>query len=164
MHIIPIWSKDEYTNLAYTAEYFRDKTQLDSWEAAGHHLSSTTISISPVVTHTKFTKFIESQFPQLTHIGICFHLLEPGHYLPLHKDAYGFYTSKYNVTDINHIHRYIMFLEDSQPGHLLTIGDNTYSSWSAGAVYGFTGATPHSASNLGMTPRYTLQITGIVNE
>lgn len=164
MHIIPNWTKSEYTNLEYTEEYFRDIEQLNSWKSAGHHLPNTTIFISPVVTTTQFTKFIKSQFPQLIHIGICFHLLPPGHYLPLHIDAYGFYTKKYNITDINKIHRYIMFLEDSQPGHLLSIGNNTYSSWLAGNVYGFAGATPHSATNLGMTSRYTLQITGIINE
>ena len=164
MHIIPNWAKSEYADLEYTEEYFRDTKQLDSWKSVGHHLPSTTIFISPVVTPTQFTKFIESQFPRLTNMGICFHLLPPGHYLPLHTDAYGFYTKKYNITNIDKIHRYIMFLEDSQPGHLLSIGNNTYSSWSAGQVYGFAGATVHGATNLGMTHRYTLQITGIVNE
>jgi len=47
---------------------------------------------------------------------------------------------------------------------LLSIGNNTYSSWSAGDAYGFTGATIHGATNIGMTPRYTLQITGIGRE
>jgi len=164
MHITPFWTTDEYVTLDYTAEYFRDPTQLDRWKAVGHHLPSTTISISPVTTSTKFSKEIETHFDHLTHVGICHHLLEPGHYLPVHEDAFGFYTNKYGITDINRIHRYIIFLEDSQPGHLLTIGDTTYSQWSAGDVQSFSGATQHSAINLGMTPRYTLQITGIVNE
>ena len=164
MHINPFWSKKDYTELKYTAEFFRDPTQLKEWEAAGHYLPSTTISISPVIKPTKFSKEIEAHFGHLKYIGICHHLLTPGNYLPLHKDAYGFYTNKYGITDIDKIYRYIMFLEDSQPGHLLTIGNTVYSEWKAGDVKSFTGATSHSATNLGMTPRYTLQITGVIDE
>ena len=164
MHITPFWSTEDYAKLHYTAEYFRDSSQLDEWKIAGHHLPNTTIGIFPVTSPTEFSTKIESYFGHLHHIGICFHLLLPGHYLPLHSDAYGFYTKKYGITDINKIHRYIMFLEDSQPGHLLTVGDTIYSQWCAGDVKSFSGAMPHSAINLGMTPRYTLQITGIVNE
>jgi hypothetical protein len=164
MHITPFWTTDEYYNLHYTSEYFRDINQLDEWKIAGHHLPSTTIAICPVTSPTEFSTKIESYFNHLHHIGICFHLLLPGHYLPLHRDAYGFYTKKYEITNIDKIHRYIMFLEDSQPGHFLIVGDTVHSKWNAGDVQSFSGATAHSAINLGMTPRYTLQITGIVNE
>jgi len=78
----------------------------------------------------------------------------------MHSDKYGFYSSKYNITNLNLIKRHIVFLEDCDPGHMLIVKDQVYANWKSGDVVSWQGTDMHSAINLGVTDRYTLQITG----
>lgn len=151
----------DFKNLSYELELFRDPAQLQSWIDAGHNADNTKIGIHQVVDTSKYIGII-NQFPSLNNIGICFHVLTPGNYLPQHQDKYNFYIKKFNISDINNIQRTVVFLEDSKPGHLLVVDDKVYSSWKAGESVSWRGATPHSAINLGIEARYTLQITGVV--
>ena len=59
--------------------------------------------------------------------------------------------------------RITIMLEDWQPGHYAEYRDQAYVNWRAGSVIEWTYDTPHMAANLGLTPRYTLQITGHVS-
>ena len=56
--------------------------------------------------------------------------------------------------------RIIVFLEDWQSGHYLEINGEPIIEWSAGDWVGWNYDTPHLAANIGMTDRYTMQITG----
>lgn len=163
MYIDPFWS-DFYKSLDYTTETFRDQETIKTWYAAGHLPEKTTIDWYPILEDNDFSNQIQSYFPKLSHIGICFHRLVPGNYLPMHSDKYGFYSKKYNVTDLDTIKRYIIFVEDSAPGHMLVVDDIVYNNWKKGDVVGWKGTTPHSAINLGMIDRYTLTVTGISND
>jgi len=51
-------------------------------------------------------------------------------------------------------------LETLQPGHYLDCMGRAFVDWRAGDVVEWTYDTPHTAANIGMTPRYTLQVTG----
>ena len=148
-----------YKNLDYEERYFLDSDQTSSWAAVGHHLPVTTIFVNQSFSIDKYPH-IKKHFEDLNNIGVCFHKLTPGHYLPTHIDRYGFYKKKHNIKDSNNIHRYVIFLEDWKDGHLLTVGNTVYSNWKAGDCVGWVGETPHSAINLGLEDRYTLQITG----
>ena len=57
-----------------------------------------------------------------------------------------------------------MYLEDWQPGHYAEYNGQAFVNWCAGAVVEWSYDTPHMAANLGPTPRYTLQITGHVDD
>lgn len=160
MNITPYW-KDYHRKLNYTAEQFRDPEQVEQWKAVGHNLSNMTIDLCQDAHDSWLVDPIEDYFTNLKHIGIAFHCLRPGHYLPMHSDKYGFYAKKYNVTDLNLIKRYIIFLEDSAPGHMLVINNKAYTEWKAGDIKHWQGTEPHSAINLGIVNRYTLQVTGI---
>lgn len=154
-------SKINYKDFSYQFELFRDPIQLQTWIDVGHNIDNTKIGIYQIKDLSNYD-FIFEQFSHLKNIGICFHVLTPGNYLPNHQDKYKFYMKKFNITDVNTIQRSVVFLENSQPGHLLTVNDRVYSSWSAGEIVSWYGETPHSAINLGITPRYTMQITGIL--
>lgn len=160
MRIEPFWNAD-YKNLNYSLDYFRDQTQVDFWKDKGHNIENTSMAVYPVKENNDFTNTISSFFPNLNYIGFCFHRLDPGHYLPTHEDRYGFYAKKHNIIDLDQIKRYIIFLEKGYDGHLLIVNNKVYSNWDAGDIVGWKGTTPHSAINLGMKERYTLQITGI---
>jgi len=159
-HITPFWD-DYYLNLDYTVESFRDSEQVSRWKQSGHNLNNLTIDLYQNATDNSITLKIKEHFPDLRDIGISFHRLRPGHFLPMHVDRYKFYASRHNITDLNQIKRYVVFLEDSKLGHMLVVNDTVYSKWKAGDVQGWNGETPHSAINVGMEDRYTLQVTGI---
>lgn len=160
MKITPFW-KNEYKNFKYIKEYFKDSRQLEKWISLGHNKDCISMEIYQVKNSHNFFKPIKNSFPNLKNIGLCFHKLTPGHYLPLHSDKYEFYSKTNNIKDLNQIKRYIIFLENSYPGHLLIIGTQVISKWKAGDIVGWKGEEPHSALNFGLVDRYTLQVTGI---
>jgi hypothetical protein len=163
MYVEPFWD-NFYTSLDYTTETFRDQATIATWYAAGHLPEKTTIDWYPMLDDNDFSQKIKDLLPNLNHISICFHRLVPGNYLPMHSDKYGFYSKKYNVTDLNDIKRYIIFLDDCSSGHMLVVKDTVYSNWKKGDIVGWQGTDLHSAINLGMTNRYTLTVTGISND
>ena len=150
---------DFYKNVTYEQSYFRDEDQVLKWKSAGHTIENTIIHINQTAGIDYALK-LSQYFPELTNIEIGLHKIVPGHYLPLHRDKYSFYRKKYNISNINNVVRYVVFLEDSKPGHYLVVNDTVYSSWKAGDAVGWIGDTIHSAINLGSEDRYTLQITG----
>jgi hypothetical protein len=65
------------------------------------------------------------------------------------------------IRDREHtIRRAIVLLEDWKPGHYFEIMDIPVVNWTAGTVIQWEYDTPHMAANIGLEPRYTLQITG----
>jgi hypothetical protein len=54
-----------------------------------------------------------------------------------------------------------VFLEDWQNGHYLELNGHPIVQWRAGDWVQWRDDLPHIAANVGKTPRYTLQITGI---
>ena len=160
MSIKPFWY-NYYKKILYTEEYFKDQEQVSSWKKTGHNIDNTTIHTHPIIDDNDIINIISEYFPNLKHLGVCFHKLIPGHYLPAHIDKYGFYSEKFGVSDLTRIKRFVIFAENWHPGHFLTVNDTMYSNWQAGDVVGWTGTTVHSAINVGITDRYTIQITGI---
>lgn len=154
------WSVDQHRNLPYSKQTHRDALQLDAWEAMGYHRDSITMFICQLPDPDVWFSYVANHFTFLSELKFAFHRLTPGHYLPTHSDSYGFYKKQQAIDSPDQIMRYIVFLEDWQEGHLLTVGDHVYSKWIAGDCVGWKGETPHAAINLGTTDRYTLQITG----
>ncbi len=87
--------------------------------------------------------------------------MSPGNVLPLHKDKYKIFMNQNNIKDINSVYRFIIFLEDSKPGHFMQIGNKIFSQWQSGDYVKWQGQTLHAAYNLGSEDRYTLQVTCI---
>jgi hypothetical protein len=53
-----------------------------------------------------------------------------------------------------------VFLEDWKPGHYAEYNSTAKIDWQAGDVVEWCYDAPHMAANMGLEPRYTLQITG----
>ena len=100
----------------------------------------------------------------LTSVFYCVHCLTPGNFLPRHSDTFEYYAKANNVVDINRIVRIIIFLDDAEPGQFLHVDNEYYTDYKKGDVAYWTGGTPHLAANLSTVNRYTMQITGILNE
>lgn len=160
--VIPILWGHRHRELCYTASEFQDSNQQANWIESGHQLSVLTIDVSPLTEPLPWMRYLSDYFADLQDISYCFSRFRPGTYFPMHFDRYGFYSHQHNVTDLSRIRRYILFLEDAVPGHLLQIGKQMYHDWPAGLCVGWQNDQTHMAANLALSDRYTLQITGTV--
>ena len=153
-----IWTRDDFVNLKYISKggygrepflSYKDKIYKQMINNDVYHLPNPMPSFVDTVLKN-FDYTIKSAALNKT---------PPGNILPLHKDNYKIFMEKNNLTDPNLITRFIIFLEDSKPGHLMQIKDVVYSRWQAGDVVEWSGETLHAAYNLGNEDRYTLQVT-----
>ena len=96
-------------------------------------------------------------------IGTSYYRMDTGTVLPTHRDLYAKYVKLHNLQrQEKRIRRAVVFLEDWMPGHYSEIDGSGFVNWEAGTVLEWEYDTPHAAANIGIEPRYTLQITGWV--
>ena len=158
-HTVPMWS-GQYKDLSYINEPFNDKKSLKEWRDLGY-------------TQTKFTgdmydmrqeepQWIESMKEVLPwkYFSWSIYRMNPGSCLPEHGDTYARFRELYNYD--GDIHRAIVYMEGWQSGHVSEIEKQPLIKWHAGDYVVWKNDTLHLAANVGKTPRYTLQITGVV--
>lgn len=157
--IQPCWQN--HRDLAYVNEPFNDKQSLDLWRNLGY-------------TQTKFTgdmydmrnpepawmSPLRQYFPW-QHFSWSVYRMTPGCVLPNHADTYARFREIHCIEDPDSIHRAVIFLEDWQSGHYFEIDGSPLTDWLAGDTVIWRNDVQHLAANMGMTDRYTLQITGI---
>ena len=164
--LYPFWD-DEYKSLDYITEAFNDSVQLQTWLDQGYSNKFTGAMCdmrSPQPTWNR--RFIEI-FEGLgwRDVGTSYYRMDSGTVLPTHSDLYLKYIELFDLQGREHtIRRAVVFLEDWQPGHYAEYLDRAFVNWRAGAIVEWTYDTPHMAANLGLAPRYTLQITGHVDD
>lgn len=81
--------------------------------------------------------------------------------MPTHVDHFETYCRLFSV-DRSRVYRVIVFLKDWFPGHYFEISGKGIVNWKKGDWVMWSNEEPHAASNIGIEPRYTLQITGHV--
>lgn len=158
------WNQ-EYQDLDYVNEQFNDAEQLARWREQGYAGRFTgdmcdMRQIQPA-WNEMFLDFFSKRGWQ--DIGTSYYRMTAGTVLPTHRDLYSRYVDLYKLQGQEHtIRRAIIFLEDWQPGHYAEYEDQPLVSWTAGTVIEWAYDAPHMAANLGLAPRYTLQVTGHV--
>jgi hypothetical protein len=162
----PFWD-NSYVHLDYVNETFNDLHQLMVWRGQGYANRFTgdmcDMRNAQPTWNLRFLEIFAGKGWQ--DIGTSYYRMTAGTVLPTHQDRYLKYISLYDLHGREHaIRRAIVFLEDWQPGHYAEYEDRSFVNWRAGAVVEWTYDTPHMAANLGPTPRYTLQITGHVDD
>jgi len=161
-HIDPWWFT--HRDLYYVNEPFNDPVSLAKWRELGY-------------TQTRFTGDMydmRRREPEWVtpfrdhflwnHFSWSVYRMGPGCVLPNHSDTFARFRNLYKIHDPQTIYRAVVFLEDWASGHYFEIDGNPVVKWRAGDVVAWRFDTPHLAANMGETARYTLQITGIVNE
>lgn len=163
-NIAPFWD-DEYKTLDYKKEKFNDTGTQIIWEDAGFrgpfggHMCD--MRYPQPSWNSKFVDFFSSLGWQ--DIGTSYYRMDPGSSLPWHVDTYQRYVELYRLQGKeNTIRRAVVFLEPWQSGHYAECDNVPYTNWIAGFTITWVWDTPHIAANMGMTSRYTLQITGHV--
>jgi len=164
--LYPFWD-DSYKTLKYINETFNDTALAQQWVEQGYSNRFTGDMCdmrSPQPScNQRFLDIFAGQ--GWKDVGTSYYRMNTGTVLPTHGDLYLKYIELFNLKGQEHtIRRAIVFLEDWQPGHYAEYMDQAYVNWRAGSVIEWTYDTPHMAANLGLTPRYTLQITGHVDD
>ena len=163
-NIAPFWD-DEYKNLYYIKEKFNDPVTQIAWEDAGFRgpFGGWMCDMrQPQPTWNK--KFIDF-FTILgwQNIGTSYYRMDPGSSLPEHIDTYKKYIELFDLRGKeNTIRRAVVFLEPWQSGHYAECDSVPYTNWIAGFTILWNWNAPHMAANMGLKPRYTLQVTGHV--
>jgi hypothetical protein len=94
-------------------------------------------------------------------IGTSYYRMATGTILPTHGELYLRYIDLFKLQGQEHkIRRAIVFLENWKSGHYFEGLGNPTVNWRAGDVIEWNYDAPHLAANLGLDPRFTLQITG----
>lgn len=163
--LYPFWDS-EYKTLDYVNEEFNDSKLLNLWLSLGYANQFTGDMCdmrSPQPTWNQ--RFIEIfAGMEWKDIGTSYYRMATGTILPTHGDLYLKYIDLFDLKGREHtIRRAIVFLEDWKSGHCLEIIGRPITDWKAGTVIEWPYDTPHMAANIGLEPRYTLQITGHVD-
>ena len=153
---------DQFKHLVYTNEEFNDTENLKFWTDSGYTNKFTgdmcdMRGLQPSWNYRFVDIFTGKGWKD---IGTSYYRMSTGTVLPTHGDIQLFNLQGREST----IKRAIIFLEDWQPGHYAEYTDIPFVDWRAGAAIEWAYDTPHMAANLGFAPRYTLQITGHVDD
>lgn len=162
---IPKFWDDEYTKLTYINEDFNDDGNVQRWLEMGFPNKFTGDMADMRGKQPAWNNGFIEIFKELgwKNIGTSYYRMMPGTVLPTHKDLYKKYIGIHQLQgQETSIRRAVIFLEDWQSGHYAEYNGRPFTNWQAGAAVEWQYDAPHLAANMGVTPRYTLQITGHV--
>ncbi len=160
----PFWD-DEYKKLNYAHEQFNNREDLSKWKRQGythpdsHYTGELCDMRKPQPSWNKKIIDWANQEHNLKDVGTSYYRMSTGVILPTHGDTYKAYRRIFNC-ELHNCYRIIIFLEDWQSGHYFEIDNTPISAYPAGTWVKWVADTTHMAANLGITNRYTLQITG----
>ena len=154
---------DEYKHLDYSVENFNNPLDTDAWLRAGYRSKFTGAMCDMRKSQPSWNNKFIDYFTGLgwRNIGTSYYRMDTCTILPVHQDTYKRYVELFNLQGQEHtIRRAIVFLEDWQSGHYLELKGVPITGWRRGFTVMWSYDAPHMAANIGLTPRYTLQITG----
>lgn len=164
LFINPFWD-DEYKNLEYIQEAFNDPVSVSQWLSQGYQAKICGDLCDMRSPQPSWNQWFIDFFTQLgwQDIGTSYYRMTSGTVMPVHNDLYKKYVEIFNLQGKEHaIRRALVLLEDWKPGHYLEVQGEPYVKWTAGTTVVWVYDAPHMAANIGLEPRYTLQITGHV--
>lgn len=162
---IPKFWDYEFKSLDYINEPFNDESNLKLWTSMGFANKFTGDMCDMRSVQPSWNRQFINIFTQLgwQDIGTSYYRMNTGTVLPTHQDLYKKYIDIFKLQGREHtIRRAVVFLEDWVPGHYAEYNNRPFTSWSAGWTIEWQYDAPHMAANMGLAPRYTLQITGHV--
>lgn len=160
--LVVFWDH-EFKSLEYIQEPFNDRQSVESWLAQGYQPKfcgglADMRGRQPSCNH-QFIEYFQSL--GWKDIGTSYYCMTSGTVMPVHQDLYVKYIDLFDLQGQEScIRRALVLLEDWRPGHYLEVDGHPFVNWHAGTVVEWIYDTPHMAANVGLEPRYTLQITG----
>ena len=91
-------------------------------------------------------------------------LIQPaGNVIGWHQDTFVTFRNKHKQNKLP-IYRYMMMVEDSQPGHYFSAGSQTIFNWKQGDIFYWQPDMYHCGANAGIQRKITLNITGFADD
>lgn len=161
-HIAQFWD-NQYKTLDYVQEPFNDPDSVSLWLSQGYpdQITGDLCDMRHQLPswNSKFIAIYQALGWQ--DIGVAYYRMHTGTVMPVHQDLYRRYIEVFDLQGREHcICRAVVLLEDWKSGHYLELDGKPIVAWQAGDTVEWSYDTPHMAANLGLEPRYTLQITG----
>ena len=160
---IPKFWNNEFKNLEYEHEQFNDVVNVQRWLSQGYAEKFTGDMCDMRSPQPSWNQRFIDIYTEMgwKDIGTSYYRMNTGTVLPTHQDLYLRYIQLFQLQGQEHrIRRAVIFLENWKPGHYAEYNDIPKVNWQAGDVVEWQYDLPHMAANLGIEPRYTLQITG----
>lgn len=160
---LPVFWDDEFTKLDYINEPFNDPSDIARWLSQGYQSKVCGDLCDMRHRLPSWNERFISHYKSLgwQDIGCAYYRMTSGTVMPVHEDRYVKYIDLFDLKGREQqIRRALVLLEDWRPGHYLEVMGEPFVKWCAGTVVEWTYDTPHMAANIGLQPRYTLQITG----
>lgn len=158
-HVKPWWD-DKFKEFEYKYLPHKDETMVREWKAQGYANMHLNGAIHPLNDRDYAQEFLK--IFGWKDAGAALYKMNTGDVLPVHQDHYITYQRVFNITDTDCIWRAIVFMEDWKSGHYFEIDGTPWTNWDRGDYVVWNYDVPHMAANLGVDPRYTMQITGSV--
>jgi hypothetical protein len=162
---LDVFWDEEYKTLDYIQEPFNDSEDVALWLSQGYQPKICGDLCDMRSRQPSWNYRFINHFENLgwKDIGTAYYCMTSGTVMPVHQDRYVKYIDLFDLKGKEHtIRRALVLLEDWKPGHYLEVTGYPYVKWTAGTVVEWIYDTPHMAANIGLAPRYTLQITGHV--
>jgi hypothetical protein len=162
-HVNPWWD-DSFKTLDFQYLPIKNTYDEERWRSQGY--TNVRLNGQVVTMATLENNMPEYAEPFLTmfdwdHTSLNYYCQNTLDLFPLHADAYPTFRKLWNIEDPDRIWRCIVFLEDWKSGHYFEIDGVGHVNWRRGDYVVWNNAVPHFAANIGIEPRYTLQITGV---
>jgi len=154
---------DQYKHLDYQTEDFNNPADVKLWQSQGYPNKFTGAMCDMRRPQPSWNQQFVDYFSRLgwQDIGTSYYRMDTGTVLPVHRDRYKKYVELFDLQGREYtIRRAIVFLEDWASGHYLELNGVPVTGWRRGFTVIWAYDAPHMAANIGITPRYTLQITG----
>lgn len=161
-HVVPTWCEDDYKNLQYEYLPHKDQPMVDRWIHDGYHHMNLNGAI--VNEKNNIPAWAKTLLQKLNwqEPGVNLYRMNTGDILPTHSDHYIKYQKIHSIADPSTIWRCVVFMEDWKSGHYFEIDKTPVVNWQAGDYVVWNYNVPHMAANIGLEPRYTMQITGMI--
>lgn len=158
-HVSRFWN-DDFKKLDFVRQPIMD-SEIEQWRAMGYDYvksfsGSMYDSRNPMPEWVSNTESLFGMYNQT----YTFYRMDTLEIMPTHSDHFNTYCRLNNTTP-DKVERTVLMLEDWKPGHYFELDGVGYVNWKAGDWFKWKGDVPHAASNIGIEPRYTLQITGM---
>lgn len=153
---------DDYTRFTYIKQGVTDE-ELNEWSKLGYDQNNVKSFTGSMYDNKNpmpnWLQLLEHRFG-LYNQTYTFYRMDTCEIMPVHSDHFRTYCRIHNTTP-DKVYRVVLMLEDWKPGHYFEMDGIGYTNWKAGDWFKWRGDIPHAAANIGVEPRYTLQITGL---
>jgi hypothetical protein len=142
--------------------YLKSLANFEKWGYTSHNTKSwETTSIKPKLNMNWENKII-SKLPLYESVSRPT-LQKPGNIMPWHQDNFAYFKHEYSNL-YEYVVRFIVFQADWDLGHFIQSGNSIISHWKAGDVIVWYPDRWHLSANIGISDKWTQNVTGILKE